>query len=193
MKHVVLFTAAVFVASVLFSGCASLRPETENVTGLVYDFSGEAVFGAEIFLDGKKVSESDCYGHFSLPRTCLGKKCLLSVRKRDFEDFETETDDAAVFSSVYVKMRSFGDLLALAENDAGSGMRDSALERLARALMVRPADENALFLRAVLLCAGGDFSGAEECLSRIGGASRDSASFSELVSVVEKGLRGKGL
>ena len=115
------------------SGCRSYKVEMPSIQGMIYDVNNEPVSDVEIYINEKKQSISDIYGHFSLIGLNLSKSYSLKASKKNFEDVILTFTYSAPSQVIYLRMYSSSELLSFAETKVKEKKYNEAEEFLDRA------------------------------------------------------------
>lgn len=99
---VIVFLILIFLT--FFQSCKSTQNINENVIYImVYDFESKEINGVEIFVDNKKVGETDIYGRFIIPVD--EKLNEIVFRKKNYEEIKVDINENRE-EFLYIKMGS---------------------------------------------------------------------------------------
>lgn len=170
-------TALVLIASAAFlvSGCATasnqdpLKFEKAPLFGMIYDLDNKACSGIALELDGKQKTTSDIDGRFVLLALARGAHTLVATGP-EFEKVELSFSFLNQSQVLYVKMVSFDQLLAQAQDALDRRKWQEGQSLLERAAAIHSADTVLVFLRAILQYQQGDAAGAAARLETLASA-----------------------
>jgi tetratricopeptide (TPR) repeat protein len=143
-----------FSLSILITGCATSTPkrainDSGMMYGMVYDYDNSPVYGASIFINGRKYIETDLQGRFILK---FNKKAEYTIRvvKSSYEIIES------VFSYdpmnvLYFRIINASQLLAQAEEAVEQYSYVQAETLLNRAIILEPNRPDILYLLSIVL------------------------------------------
>jgi hypothetical protein len=116
--------------------------------GMVYDHEGSPVNGAEIFIDGKKISESDIQGRFVLELKKPGAY-RAGIFKAGYEPLEQPLDHDPM-DVLYIRIINASQLGRLAEDALDRRDYAGAETLLERALKLEPSRPDLLYLQSIV-------------------------------------------
>ena len=150
----------------LFSGCASTKKlGGRTVYAMIYDYSNNAVSGADFYLDGKFIGSSGINGRFMFNLYGDGEK-KLHIEK----DGCIAIDDLVSWAPslvLYYRIKSSSDLLRMAEKKYDDGLFDEAMEDIDSAITAGGKKDEALYLKALFLSRSGKFIHSNEVLDEM--------------------------
>ncbi|MDR2021060.1 MAG: hypothetical protein LBQ14_09890 [Treponema sp.] len=118
------------------------------IYGMVYDHEGSPVNGADIFINGKKISESDIHGRFVLELKKPGG-CRAGIFKEGYEPVE-QTLAHDPMDVLYIKAINASQLARLAEDALDRRDYAGAEALLERALKLEPSRPDLLYLQSIV-------------------------------------------
>jgi tetratricopeptide (TPR) repeat protein len=118
------------------------------IYGMVYDHEGSPVNGAEIFIDGKKISESDIQGRFVLELKRPGDH-RAGIFKEGYESIEQPLAHDPM-DVLYIKVINASQLARLAEDALDRRDYTEAETLLERALKLEPSRPDLLYLQSIV-------------------------------------------
>ncbi|MDR0656351.1 MAG: hypothetical protein LBG22_08575 [Treponema sp.] len=135
------------------SSCKSAAPKRTFageilIYGMVYDYEGSPVNGAEIFIDGKKISESDIQGRFVLELKKTGDH-RVGIFKEGYESIE-QTLAHDPMDILYIKVINASQLARLAEDALDRRDYAEAETLLERALKLESSRPDLLYLQSIV-------------------------------------------
>ena len=150
----------------LFSGCASTKKlGGRTVYAMIYDYSNNAVSGADFYLDGKFIGSSGINGRFMFNLYGDGEK-KLHIEK----DGCIAIDDLVSWAPslvLYYRIKSSADLLRMAEKKYDEGLFSEAMEDIDSAITAGGKKDEALYLKALFLSRSGKFIHSNEVLDEM--------------------------
>ena len=164
-KRFFMFSACAAVLY-LMGGCASTSKKEQTVNGVVYDGDNQCLSDVGIFIDGKKISETDTYGHFYFNRALLKQKSLFTVQKSGYEKIEI-CGSEEISSFLYLTMFSCSSLIEKSMNALLSGNISEAevfLNKAAKADSEKKQDKSIVMLECLILYRQKRY---EECIKRL--------------------------
>ena len=143
MKKNNLFLVSILIP-LLLAGCKSTPKENTEIRGMIFNAENEPVSNAQIFLDGKKITSSDIYGHFTLEKLVPFKEYSVLASKKGYEDSSIDFDYTNGSQIIYLRMYSSFELINLAENSVRQKNYSEAESFLSRA---QKTGENTLSIK----------------------------------------------
>jgi hypothetical protein len=123
--------------------------ESGIMYAMVYDYGNTPVSGAEVFIDGRRYTESDINGRFFLRINRPGKYAIR-VEKAGYEEVNQEfTFDP--MTVLYIRLINATQLLELAEGAIDQNNYAYADSLIGRALLIDGSRPDVLFLQSVNL------------------------------------------
>jgi len=114
---------------------------------MIYDFDNTPVSAVAVYIDDKKVADSDIQGRFLMDGMKNGEYSIKLI-KRGYETFE----DFFYFEPLnvlYFKIINTSQLVALAETALDNGEFSIAESYIDRALVIEPNRPDILFLKSI--------------------------------------------
>jgi hypothetical protein len=115
--------------------------------GMIYDNESNPVSGVAVFLNGRKIVDSDIQGRFVLNGVKRGTY-TIKLSRRGYEEIE-EKFDYEPLNVLYFRMFNSYQLLSLAENSMDDNNFTAAEQFINRALQVEPGRQDILFLKSI--------------------------------------------
>ena len=167
MKNAAAFPAlcVIFLTALFLTSCATasnqdpLKFETAPLFGMIYDLDNKACAGISLELDGTQKTTSDIDGRFVLVALTRGAHILIATGA-DFEKVDLSFSFLNQSQVLYVKMVSFDQLLAQAQDALDRHKWQDAQSLLERAAAIHHSDTVLVYLRAILQYQQGDAAGA---------------------------------
>jgi tetratricopeptide (TPR) repeat protein len=165
MSRKTAFLCAAFLA--VIGSCKTSAPERAYrdsglMLAMIYDYDNVPVNGAEIFIDDKKIIESDIQGRFVLEFRKPGEY-TITVSKKGYEDIvQSFTFDP--MDVLYLKMVNASQLLTLAEEALDQYSYPEAEDFLDRALVLEPHRPDILYLKSITLYLQNKYGESREIL-----------------------------
>jgi len=136
----------------LFFSCQSGRPikrlsDEGLMFAMIYDFDNTPVNAVAVYINGRRIVESDIQGRFILEKMDKGEY-TVRLTKRGYEPLE----DVFYFDPLqvlYFKMINTKQLIAFAETALDNGELNAAENYIARALAIEPNRPDILFLKSI--------------------------------------------
>jgi tetratricopeptide (TPR) repeat protein len=117
--------------------------------GMIYDFDNTPVSAVTVYINDKKVADSDIQGRFILEKVIKKDEYRIMLTKRGYEPLE-EVFTYDPMQVLYFKMINSSQLLALAETALDSAEFGRAESYLNRALLIEPSRSDILFLKSIV-------------------------------------------
>jgi len=114
---------------------------------MIYDYDNTPVNAVAVYIDGRKVVDSDIQGRFILEKMDKGEY-TIKLTKRGYETFE-ENFYFDPLQVLYFKMISTRQLVTLAETALDSKDFFAAENYIIRAQALEPARHDILYLKAI--------------------------------------------
>jgi len=114
---------------------------------MIYDFDNTPVSAVTVYIDDKKVADSDIQGRFILDKMEKGEYSI-KLTKRGYETLEEQFYYEPLYV-LYFKMINTSQLVALAETALDNGEFSAAENFINRALVVEPNRPDILFLKSI--------------------------------------------
>jgi tetratricopeptide (TPR) repeat protein len=114
---------------------------------MIYDYENSPVPGVTVYLDGRKIVDSDIQGRFVLENMKKGQYAI-KLTKRGYEMLE-EVFQYEPLQVLYFKMINAQQLLVLAETEMDNAEFAKAENYLNRALQLEPNRPDILFLKSI--------------------------------------------
>lgn len=151
---------------------------------MIYDFDNTPVSGVAVYIDEKKVADSDIQGRFILDNM---KKGEYSVRlsKRGYETFE-ENFNFDPLQVLYFKMINTAQLTALAEEMLDNREFAAAENYINRALQLEPMRPDILFLKSIACYLQGKNEEAVEILESLAKSNSNNPSILQLLEKIRQ-------
>lgn len=134
--------------------------------GMIYDEDSQPVPGAQVSVDGRKGPMADIRGRFVLPDLARGTH-TITIAKNGFEELTSQIEFLNKSEALYLRMISFGQLLAKAETALNDRKWSDADGYLVRAEKLTPQDPVLLYLKAVRAYRTESYNDAESQLTKI--------------------------
>lgn len=154
MKKLMFFIVLVIIT---ITGCRSTKTIVPSVHGMIYDGNNEAVSDVEIYINDKKNSTSDIYGHFSLSDLEKDVDYNLKASKEGYEDVYISFSYSNPSQVIYLRIHSVTELLYMAENLVEQRKITEAKDVLNRAEKANGSYLSINYLRAVIDYLNGDY------------------------------------
>jgi tetratricopeptide (TPR) repeat protein len=147
-------TFLVVLGLLLFLSCQNQRgmrriSDEGLMYAMIYDFDNTPVSAVTVYLNGRRVVESDIQGRFILDNMRIGEYNIRLV-KRDYETIE-ERFYYDPLNVLYFKMINTQQLVTLAETAIDNREFTAAEHLLKRALVITPDRPDILFLKSIVL------------------------------------------
>ena len=140
-------------AALLFSCQSNKAIKRASKDGLmyamIYDYSNTPVTGVTVYLNKKKVAESDIQGRFVLDKSSKGEYTIRLVKK-GYENLE-EKFHFDPLQVLYFKMIDTSQLITLAETALDKKELKTAENYIERALVLEPNRPDILYLKSITL------------------------------------------
>jgi tetratricopeptide (TPR) repeat protein len=114
---------------------------------MIYDNESNPVSGVEVFLNDKKIVNSDIQGRFILDGMKKGTYTIKLVKK-GYEEL-VEIFDYEPLNVLYFKIINVSQLLSIAENLMDERNNLEAEKYIDRALLIEPKRQDSLFLKSI--------------------------------------------
>jgi len=164
--------AALAVIALVLSSCKTvsnedpLKFETAPLFGMIYDLDNKPCAGISLTLDGSRKSTSDIDGRFVLMALKPGAH-TLAASGPEYETVQLTFDFRSQTQVLYLKMVSFDQLLAQAQDALDQKRWPDAKALLERASAIHQADPVLVYLRAILDYQQGDAAAAASRLESL--------------------------
>jgi tetratricopeptide (TPR) repeat protein len=152
------------------------------VYAMIYDNESNPVSGVSVFLDGKKITDSDIQGRFVLEKLKKGTYAIKLVKK-GYENLE-ENFEYVPLHVLYFKLFNAVQLLNLAENALDVKDYAEADRFLDRALTLEPDRHDFLFLKSINLYLQGKYDEARIILEKLVNSGVNDHSVNQLLELV---------
>ena len=143
--------SAVF-AALLFFSCASSSVKEKTVDGLIYDEKNCPLSNVSVFVKGKKISETDIYGHFSFDAGRISQDDILVFMKTDYETLELPFSLSEYPSLLYITLQSIDYLTNKTAGLVKLGKYDEA-DKIIEHLKNSDCDDQNRLLIAIIECS----------------------------------------
>jgi len=140
----------VLLGAVLLVSCKGTPMSLTNegiMYGMIYDFDNTPVSAVTVYINDKKVADSDIQGRFILDKMEKGEY-TVKLTKRGYETFE-EHFYYEPLQVLYFKIINTSQLVALAETALDNGEFSAAENYVNRALVIEPNRPDILFLKSI--------------------------------------------
>jgi len=114
---------------------------------MIYDFDNTPVSAVTVYINDKRVADSDIQGRFILDRMEKGEYSIR-LTKRGYETLEEQFYYEPLYV-LYFKMISTSQLVAFAETALDKGEFNAAENYINRALVIEPNRPDILFLKSI--------------------------------------------
>lgn len=142
---VIVFLILIFLTC--FQSCKSTQNINENVIYImVYDFESKEINGVEIFVDNKKVGETDIYGRFIIPVD--EKLNEIVFRKKNYEEIKVDINENRE-EFLYIKMGSSKYYAQMSEKYFDNKEYNEAKEYIKKALEIEERKDY-LYLQSLI-------------------------------------------
>ena len=164
--------SALAVIALLLSSCKTvsnedpLKFETAPLFGMIYDLDNKPCAGISLTLDGSSKSTSDIDGRFVLTALKPGSH-TLAASGPEYETVELTFDFRNQIQVLYLKMVSFDQRLAQAQEALDQKKWPDARSLLERASAIHQANPVLVYLRAILDYQQGDAASAASRLESL--------------------------
>ena len=148
VKNAVLF----FLAGLMFFSCQTGKPinrasEKAIMYGMIYDFDNTPVSGVSVFINNKKIADSDIQGRFIIDNMESGEY-KIKLTRRGYEILE----EIFIFDPLqvlYFKIISAGQLINMAESALELKDYQNAENYINRIIAIEPNRSDTLFLQSI--------------------------------------------
>lgn len=141
-----------YVFSLIFiMSCKTLMAEKPIIQGMIYNNENEPVSDASIIINGKAITVSDIYGHFSIDKLRINQNYFLVAKKKGYEDSIIDFKLLNASQVIYLRMYSAGELLSAAEENIALKKYSEAEKYLIRAENTGASVLNIYYLRSIIL------------------------------------------
>lgn len=170
VKFIFLLIIAVSIGSFFAVSCSSVKSRPIHdmdgiMYGMIYDFDNIAVGNVQVFVNDKKIGESDIQGRFILSSR-KGGIYGITLRKAGYEDVN-QTFSFDPMNVLYFKMINTSQLIQLAETALDTNSYNEALTFLDRAAVIGNSRCDILFLQAIVFYQKGEYENASKKIFEI--------------------------
>jgi len=151
---------------------------------MIYDFDNTPVNGVLVYINNKKVVDSDIQGRFILDSMKKGEYSI-KLTKRGYETFE-EKFSFDPLQVLYFKMINTEQLITLAETALDNKEFAVAENYINRALQIEPSRPDILFLKSVCYYLQDRNKEAVEILENLIKSNNNNPSISQLLERIRK-------
>lgn len=152
--------------SLLFFSCKSIpNGDTEFMYVMIYDYENNVIKEVELFINNKKIGESDINGRFMIPVKGKDSKSVLTLSKINYETINDEIQLVEGYV-LYYKMGDSNYYFEKAESLLDEDKLESALISIDKALLINEKDEY-YFLKSIILYRLGKIDEVKDCLDKI--------------------------
>jgi tetratricopeptide (TPR) repeat protein len=142
----------VLLLFVLFISCQTGQPvkrlsDESIMYGMIYDYESSPVSSVAVFINGRKIADSDIQGRFILNDVKKGTY-TIKLTKKGYEERE-EQFTYEPLNVLYFKMLNAGQLASLAENSMDEYNYAAAESLIDRALKIEPERPDIVFLKSI--------------------------------------------
>jgi tetratricopeptide (TPR) repeat protein len=164
----------------------SIKRITEEgfMYAMIYDHDNTQVSGVTVFINGRKIVDSDIQGRFVLENLRVGEY-LIRLEKRGYETLE-ETFYYDPMQVLYFKMINASQLLALAETELDNAVYINAENLLNRALLLEPNRPDIIFLQSIVYYLQARRTEAAEILESLIRAGSTDPSVFKLLEIINQ-------
>jgi tetratricopeptide (TPR) repeat protein len=155
---------------IVLVSCQTGRPVKRSsddsiMYGMIYDYTSNPVSGVAVFLNSRKMVDSDIQGRFILNGVKKGAHTIKLVKK-GYEELE-ELFQYEPLDVLYFKMSDTAQLVARAEMAMDDKHYAAAGQFIDRALKLEPRRQDILFLKAVNRYLQNDHEAARAILEEL--------------------------
>ncbi|HHU37651.1 MAG TPA: hypothetical protein GXZ47_10575 [Treponema sp.] len=170
VKFIIFLILPVFIGSLFAASCSSVKSRPIHdmdgiMYGMIYDFDNIAVTNVQVFVNEKKIGESDIQGRFILSSN-KGGDYGITLKKAGYEDVH-QTFSFDPMNVLYFKMINTAQLLTLAETALDINSFNEAFSFLDRAAVIGNNRCDILFLQTIVLYQKGEYESAATKLLEI--------------------------
>ena len=179
----------ILLGVILLISCQSGKPikmlsDEGMMYAMIYDYDNMPVSGVAVFINGRKIVDSDIQGRFILTSM---KKGEYSVRltKRGYETLE-ENFQFDPLQVLYIKMINTAQLVDLAEIALDNADFATAEKYILRALLLEPTRPDILYLKSIVFYLQARNEEAIDSLENLIMTGNDNPSISRLLEMVRQ-------
>ncbi|MDR1317989.1 MAG: carboxypeptidase-like regulatory domain-containing protein [Treponema sp.] len=177
-----IFELGIFLVSCQ-TGRSIKRLSDESIMyGMIYDYESNPVSGVAVFLDDKKIADSDIQGRFILGDVKKGTY-RIRLAKKGYEELE-EQFDYVPFDVLYFKITNVAQLVNQAESLMDEKNFIIAGQIINRALAIEPDRQDILFLKSLNFYLQYRFNEARTILEEMMKAGFADDSIMQLLSLI---------
>lgn len=196
VKFTVFLISTVFIGSFFAVSCSSVKSRPIHdmdgiMYGMIYDFDNIAVSNVQVFVNDKKIGESDIHGRFILSSR-KGGDYGITLKKPGYEDVN-QTFSFDPMNVLYFKMINTTQLITLAEAALDTNSHNEALAFLDRAAEIGNSRCDILFLQAIILYQKAEYEVAAEKILEIEEQGYTDESVNSLKKRIENEVEGPSL
>ena len=152
--------------------------------GMIYDFDNTPVSAVTVYINDKKVVDSDIQGRFILDNMEKGEYSI-KLTKRGYETLEEQFYYEPLYV-LYFKMINTSQLAAFAETAPDNGEFNAAENYINRALVIEPNRPDILFLKSITYYLQARNDEAAEILENLIKSGNNNPSISQLLEIIRR-------
>lgn len=158
--HSLFFLIVILCAFISCSSVTSkpIHDKDGIMYGMIYDSDNIAVNGVQVYVDDKRIGESDIQGRFILS-SAKGGEHRIALNKEGYEAI-LQSFNFDPMNVLYFKMINTPQLISLAESALDVSSYEVALSYLDRAVMLGNNRSDILFLQAIVFYHKGEYDSA---------------------------------
>jgi hypothetical protein len=186
---------ALVAAALCQTGCKTVKPikrlSNEGfMYAMIYDYDNSPVTGVTVWLNGKKIVDSDIQGRFILEKMKKGEYSV-KLTKKGYETFE-EVFHYDPLQVLYFKIINVSQLLVQAEMVLDNAEFANTEKYLDRALLLEPNRPDILFLKSVNYYLWGKKAPAADILENLIKSGDTDPSISRLLEKIREEKEDEG-
>jgi len=142
----------IIFAGIMILSCQTGKPinratDKAIMYGMIYDFDNTPVSGVTVFINNRKIADSDIQGRFILDNMSRNEY-RIKLERRGYETLE-ETFLFDPLQVLYFKIINASQLIVMAETALETRDYSNAEKYIDRVLVMEPARPDTLFLKSV--------------------------------------------
>ena len=186
VKKIVVFSLLILFS---FTSCKSYKPikclsDEGFMYAMIYDYNNTPVSGAAVYLNNKRIADSDIHGRFILEKLKAGDYSIKLIKK-GYETLE-EVFHYDPMQVLYFKLISASQLLALAENALDNKEFSNAELYLERAQLLEAHRSDILFLKSITYYLQSKNNEAKDILEKLIISGNTDPSVSQLLKIISQ-------
>ncbi|MDR1239719.1 MAG: hypothetical protein LBK27_06370 [Treponema sp.] len=175
----------------LFMSCQTGRPikrlsDESIMYGMIYDYESSPVSSVAVFLNGRKIADSDIQGRFVLNNVKRGTY-TIRLAKKGYEELQ-EQFNYEPLNVLYFKMFNAAQLISLAEIAMDESNYKTAETLIDRALKIEPERPDILFLKSIVFYLQKEYDKSRSLLEELIKNGTTDESVTKLWKIVKESL-----